>query len=194
VFGMIVDSLILAGGRSSRLGHSDKQKLQIGGETLLQRSVDAVRQAGARHLVIVGDEGVDDVPAVREDPAFGGPVAAIAAGLRALPVDADVVLVIACDMPGIARALSALLDGFAADGAIAVDRGRRQHLAIVVRTAALTSAISQLPTVVDASMRALLGTLDLVEVVVPEGSTDDIDTWDDAARFGATRPIDRSHP
>jgi hypothetical protein len=31
-------------------------------------------------------------------------------------------------------------------------------------------------------------------VVVPEGSTDDIDTWDDAARFGATRPTDRSHP
>src|SRR5690606_27635971 len=111
VFGMIVDSLILAGGRSSRLGHSDKRKLVIDGETLLARAVDAVRQVAARHIVIVGDEGVDDVPTVREQPAFGGPVAAIAAGLRALPDDADAVLVIACDMPGIARALPALLDG-----------------------------------------------------------------------------------
>jgi molybdopterin-guanine dinucleotide biosynthesis protein A len=194
VFGMIVDSLILAGGRSSRLGDSDKQKLQIDGETLLHRSVDAAQRAGARHVVIVGDEGVDDVPAVREEPAFAGPVAAIAAGLRALPGDADAVLVIACDMPHVDAALPVLLAGFERGGAIAVDRGRRQQLAIVVRTTALAAAIGQMPTVVDASMRALLGTLDLVEVVVPEGSTDDIDTWDDAARFGATHPTDRSHP
>jgi molybdopterin-guanine dinucleotide biosynthesis protein A len=194
VFGMIVDSLILAGGRSSRLGHSDKQKLQVEGETLLQRAVDAVREAGARRVVIVGDEGVDAVPVVREDPAFAGPVAAIAAGLRALPGDAEAVLVIACDMPGVATALPVLLDAFAGDGVIAVDRGHRQNLVMAATTAALSAAIDRLPTVVDASMRALLGTLDLVEVVVPEGSTDDIDTWDDAARFGATRPTDRSHP
>jgi molybdopterin-guanine dinucleotide biosynthesis protein A len=194
VFGMIVDSLILAGGRSSRLGDSDKQKLQIAGETLLHRSVNAVQRSGARHVIIVGDEGVDAVPTVREDPTFAGPVAAIAAGLSALPGDADAVLVLACDMPKIDAALSALLMAYERDGAIAVDRGRRQHLAIVVRATALATAIDQLPTVVDASMRALLGTLDLVEVVVPEGSTDDIDTWDDAAKFGITRTIDRSPP
>jgi molybdopterin-guanine dinucleotide biosynthesis protein A len=191
---MIVDSLILSGGRSSRLGDSDKQKLQIDGESLLHRAVATVRTAGARHIVIVGDEGVDGVPAVREDPAFAGPVAAIAAGLRALPGDAGAVLVIACDMPGVEAALPVLLDAFAHDGVIAVDRGRRQQLAIVVRPRALAAAIDRLPSVVDASMRALLGTLDLIDVVVPEGSTDDIDTWDDAARFGATRPTDRSTP
>ncbi len=185
VFGMIVDALILAGGRSSRLGDSDKQNLLIAGETLLRRSVGAVRRSGARQVIVVGDEGVDDVPAVREDPAFAGPVAAIAAGLRALPGDAEAVLVIACDMPAVDAALPVLLTAFMGDGVIAVDRGRRQHLAIVVRSAALESAIDQLPSVVDASMRALLGSLDLVEVAVPEGSTDDIDTWDDAARFGA---------
>lgn len=191
---MIVDALILAGGRSSRLGDSDKQKLQIEGETLLQRAVDAVREVGARRVVIVGDEGVDAVPVVREDPAFAGPVAAIAAGLRALPGDADAVLVIACDMPGAATALPVLLDAFTGDGVIAVDRGQRQNLVMAATTAALLAAIDRLPAVVDASMRALLGTLDLIDVVVPEGSTDDIDTWDDAARFGATRPIDRSPP
>lgn len=191
---MIVDSLILAGGRSSRLGDSDKQKLQIGGKTLLHRAVGAARGVGARHVVIVGDEGVDDVPAVREEPAFAGPVAAIAAGLRTLPGDADVVLVLACDMPGVDAALPGLLDAFAGDGAIAIDRGRRQNLVVAVTPRALRAAIDSLPSVADASMRALLGTLDLVEVVVPEGSTDDIDTWDDAARFGATRPIDRSTP
>ncbi|GHF08969.1 hypothetical protein GCM10011600_07380 [Pseudolysinimonas yzui] len=185
VFGMIVDALILAGGRSSRLHHSDKQKLQIGGTTLLQGSVDAVFASGARRVIVVGDEGTDDAPAVREEPAFAGPVAAIAAGLRALPGDADAVLVIACDMPGVASALPTLLGAFTGDGVIAVDRGRRQQLTIAVSPDALKAAIARLPTIIDASMRALLGSLDLVEVVVPEGSTDDIDTWDDAARFGA---------
>lgn len=183
---MIVDALILAGGRSSRLGHSEKQHLRIGGETVLQRAVAAVRAVEPREFVIVGDEGVDDVVAVREDPAFAGPVAAIAAGLPALPGDADAVVVIACDMPRVAAALPVLLDGFAGDGAIAVDRGRRQHLLLAATPSALAAALDRIPTVVEASMRDLLSTLDLVEVGVPDGSTDDIDTWDDAARFGAT--------
>lgn len=182
---MIVDALILAGGRSSRLGGSDKWNLRIAGISLLDRSIRAVRHAGARSVVVVGDETADAVVTVREDPAFAGPVAAIAAGLTALPGTADAVLVIACDMPGIDVALPALLDGFRGDGVIAVDRGRRQQLAIVVAPAALASAVAALPTVVDASMRGLLDGLDLTGVVVPDGATDDIDTWSDVERFGA---------
>ncbi len=182
---MIVDALILAGGRSSRLGHSEKQRLLIAGETLLRGAVDAARRSGARHVVVVGDDGVDGALTVREHPAFAGPVAAIAEGRRALPGGADAILVIACDMPGVGSALALLVAGFTGDGAIALDRGRRQHLTIAVRPEALDAAIGRLPSVVDASMRELLGNLELVEVVVPEGSTDDIDTWDDAARFGA---------
>jgi molybdopterin-guanine dinucleotide biosynthesis protein A len=189
VFGMILDALILAGGRSSRLGGSDKRKLVLDGETLLRRSVRAVEDAGARTVIVVGDGEVDGAQTAREEPAFGGPVAAIAAGMRAHPGSADAMLVIACDMPGIADALAPLLDGFRADGVIAVDRGRRQQLAIVVGPVPLRDALAALPTVVDASMRALLAHLDLSEIVVPDGSTDDIDTWDDAARFGAVTPM-----
>jgi len=189
---MIVDALILAGGRSSRLGGSDKWNLRIAGVTLLDRSIRAVRHAGARSVVVVGDEAADAVVTVREDPAFAGPVAAIAAGLTALAGTADAVLVIACDMPGIDAALPALLGGFRGDGVIAVDRGRRQQLAIVVAPAALASVVATLPTVVDASMRGLLDGLDLTEVVVPDGATDDIDTWSDAERFGAV-PMTGAH-
>jgi molybdopterin-guanine dinucleotide biosynthesis protein A len=182
---VIVDALILAGGRSSRLGHSDKRKLQIAGKSLLDGAIDAVRAVGARQVIVVGDEGADGVPAVREEPPFAGPVAAIAAGLGALDGDADAVIVIACDMPAVTAAVGELVTAFAGDGAIAVDRGRRQQLAIVVNPTALEAAIERLPTPIDASMQALLASLDLVDVAVPEGSTDDIDTWDDAARFGA---------
>lgn len=186
---MIVDALILAGGKSSRLGGAAKSQLSVAGMSLLSRAVQAVADAGARRTVIVGDEGMDGVVAIREEPAFAGPVAAIAAGLRALPGDSDAILVLACDMPGIVSALPLLLSDFAGDGAIAVDRGRRQPLATVIRPSALACALAGLPTVVDASMRDMLAALDLTEVVVPDGATDDIDTWDDAARLGATAPL-----
>jgi len=186
---MIVDALILAGGRSSRLGGVPKSQLSVAGVSLLSRTVNAVAHAAVRQTVIVGDEQMDAVVGIREDPAFAGPVAAIAAGLRALPGDADAVLILACDMPEIGAALPSLLADFAGDGAIAVDRGRRQQLAVVVRTSALESAVAMLPTVLDASMRELMSRLHLAEVCVPEGSTDDIDTWEDAERFGATSPL-----
>lgn len=185
---MIADALILAGGRSRRLGGSPKWELAIDGETLLERTIGAVRAAGVRDIVVVGGTAPAGIPVVREEPPFGGPVAALAAGLRELPGDADVVLVLASDMPGISAALPALLAPLDRDGAIAVDRGRHQHLALAVRPAPLAAALAALPTADGAPVRDLLARLDLRASPVPDGSTDDIDTWDDAARFGAVPP------
>lgn len=186
---MIVDALILAGGRSARLGGRAKSTLHLEGESLLARTVRVVRASAVRNLVVVGDEAPDGVAAVREQPAFGGPVAAVAAGVDALPDDADAVLVLACDMPGIGAALPALL---ARPGAIAVDRGRPQQLAIVATTASLRAALAALPAVQDAPMRALVDALALTPVPVPDGSTDDVDTWEDAARFGVAELAGRA--
>lgn len=184
---MIVDALILAGGRSSRLDGVGKQRMVVSGLTLLERTVRAAVGAGTRDVVVVGDDRVDGVVAVREQPAFAGPVAAIAAGLDALTAGSEAVLVLACDMPDVARATPALLAEFAGDGVVAVDRGQRQQLAFLAALPALRRAVAALPTVVDASVRALLAELDLTDVVVPDGTTDDIDTWDDAARHGIVR-------
>lgn len=184
---MIVDALILAGGRSSRLGGSAKRDLEVDGVSLLAHTVAAVRAVGAAHVVVVGDEGMDGVVTTREDPPFTGPVAAIARGLRALPSTSSAVFVLACDMPGISAALPILVASFSGDGVVAVDRGRRQQLAFLADTVALRRAVEGLPTVVDTPVRALLDRLDLGEVVVPDGATDDIDTWEDAARFGILR-------
>jgi molybdopterin-guanine dinucleotide biosynthesis protein A len=98
-----------------------------------------------------------------------------------LPGDSDAILVLACDMPAIAEALPLLL---AAPDMIAVDRERPQQLAIVASTASLVGAVAALPRVEDAAVRDLVAGLALSPVAVPEGSTDDVDTWDDAARFG----------
>lgn len=183
---MIVGALILAGGRSSRLGGSAKWELAVDGVSLLESTLAAVRSAGAAHVVVVGDERIDGAVTVREDPAYSGPVAAIAAGAAHLPADPiDLLFVVATDMPRLGVALPQLVAGANADGAIAVDRGVRQQLLLAVAPSALRRALDALPTVVDAPVRALLAELDLAEVAVPDGSTDDIDTWDDAARFGA---------
>ena len=215
------DAIILAGGRSSRLGGSPKAELTYDGETLLHRSIKAAR--GARRLVVVGPpfRGLPpDVLSCREDPPFAGPAEAIAAGLARLcaadgtpaghpegppgvpaaqpHADADgYVLVLACDMPRAAEAVGALLqaihagkgrDGAGRDGAMAASGdGRRQPLAAFYRTAALQRAVADTAArnaLNHGSVFALLASLDVQAVTVPAGSTDDVDTWDDAAILG----------
>nr|WP_246223589.1 NTP transferase domain-containing protein [Pseudarthrobacter psychrotolerans] len=120
------DAVILAGGRSSRLGGVPKQSLTYDGDSLLRRSAAAA--GGARAAVVVGPEAGEvlarEVPAgflrCREEPPFGGPAAAIAAGLAALAT-ADgnrppLTLVLACDMPNVGQAVSALKAALRAAG------------------------------------------------------------------------------
>lgn len=119
---MEFDALILAGGRSSRLGGVPKSQLMYDGATLLSRSLSAA--AGARATVVVGpDPG--ELPAgvltCREEPAFTGPAAAIAAGMAALerargPLRAAMTLILACDMPKADQAVAALRAALADHG------------------------------------------------------------------------------
>ncbi|APX01340.1 molybdenum cofactor guanylyltransferase [Arthrobacter sp. QXT-31] len=191
---MDFDAIILAGGRSSRLGGSPKSALMFDGATLLERSLAAA--AGARHTVVVGPAVAGLPPWVltsREDPPFAGPAAAIAAGLAALrgAGPADKVLVLACDMPGVGAAVRALreaLPGSGADGVLAASAdGRLQPLVGFYGTAVLERAVQEAAArnaLVHGSVFALLASLDVQAVAVPAGSTDDVDTWDDAAALG----------
>ena len=191
---MDFDAIILAGGRSSRLGGSPKSALMFDGATLLERSLAAA--AGARHTVVVGPEAAG-LPAgvlnCREDPPFAGPAAAVAAGLDALRAAgrADLVLVLACDMPragDAVRALREALPGTGADGVMASSAdGRLQPLAGFYGTAVLERAVQDAAArnaLAHGSVFALLASLDVQAVAVPAGSTDDVDTWDDAAALG----------
>lgn len=123
---MLLDAIVLAGGRSSRLGGSPKAELLVEGRRLVDIAVEAALAAGSRQVVVVGPDALAPLPAAvtltREDPSFGGPAAALAAGISALealvgpsalaePSAApDALLVLACDMPGAESALPALLD------------------------------------------------------------------------------------
>lgn len=185
---MDFDAVVLAGGRSSRLGGTEKALLEIGGRRLLDLTLDAVTDA--RRTVVVGEVTVPPgILVTREFPAFGGPAAAIAAGLAVLDSDADHTLVLACDMPRVSEVVAALL---AAGGGLAVDEGREQYLAGLYPSVALRRSVSPgsgTGPVDGRSVRSLLAAIEaavpLARIAVPAGSTHDIDTWTDAELFGA---------
>lgn len=106
--------VILAGGRSRRLGRVRKPQLEFRGRTLLDHALVAGR--GACHQVVVGPPELSVPPGVRrvrEDPPFGGPVAGIGAGVAELDrvgCSAQWLLVTACDHPYAEAAARALFD------------------------------------------------------------------------------------
>lgn len=173
------DAIVLTGGRGTRLGGVDKANLPLGGRTLLDRALASV--SGAAHVVQVGPE------------VSGGPVAALTWGLPRLR--ADMVVVLACDMPllggtTVQRLVAALDAAEDTDGALLVDAGGQpQYLAAVYRRAALHAAVRRLAADIGeihgASMRSLLTPLRLTAVPAQPEETVDCDTWDDVDRARA---------
>lgn len=182
-------AIVLAGGRSSRMG-TDKAALTLKGRSLLARTVAAC--AGWEPIVVVAAAVPGDVPAgvvvTLEDPPFGGPVAGIAAGLAALPDVPDEVLLLACDLPCAAQVVAALgAAPLGPDGCCLVDaEGWPQYLAGRYRGAALAEAIARLDTPRDVSVRRLLGGVEL-HLVPADGITADVDTPGQADAAGLDR-------
>ncbi|MCM3661915.1 NTP transferase domain-containing protein [Georgenia satyanarayanai] len=183
------DAVVLAGGTGRRLGGVLKPQVEVGGRRLLDHVLDAT--TAASRVVVVAPEAVpvpDGVTRTLEDPPHGGPVAGIAAGLRALGEGEALVLVLACDLPGAAAAVPRLLaaaEGRIADGdgvVLSDDGGREQWLLGLYARPALEAAIASVAAaggVRGAPVRALVGPLLLLAVPAAQGEVRDIDTWAD---------------
>jgi molybdopterin-guanine dinucleotide biosynthesis protein A len=135
--------IVLAGGRSSRMG-TPKAALEWHGSTLLRRTVGIVERAAGGPVVVVRAPGQDLPPLppqteVVDDPREGlGPVQGLAAGLAALTGRAEAAFVSSTDMPFlhpafVRRVLRAVQDG--ADVGLPVARGYPQPLAASYRVA-----------------------------------------------------------
>lgn len=205
---MLIDALVLAGGRSSRLDFTPKSELVFLGQSLLERALSAV--SGAHTVVVIGPQPPLPLPGntivARENPPFGGPAAAIAAGVDALLASgrspSQYAIVLACDMPGIGPAVRTLIDALGsidsagsapeADGVIAIDdRHHLQPLAAIYNTARMGEVIAQhrrTHSLDGMSAFQLIRELRLIEVMIPAHATDDIDTWADVEKFGITHP------
>lgn len=173
-------AVILAGGQASRLGGADKATIELGGRSLLERTLDAVVDAG--EVVVVGQQVPTERPAtfVLEDPRHGGPVAGLLTGRDSLLRTFPTIAVLAVDMPHLTSSTFRRLHEAAVghEGAVLTQDGRRQ-LAFVVETARLDAVRPDREAQHGLAVRALLEPLDLVEVAALGQEARDVDTWSD---------------
>jgi molybdenum cofactor guanylyltransferase len=134
--------IVLAGGRSSRMG-TPKAALEWHGSTLLRRTVGIIARVADGPVVVVRARGQELPPLptgteVVDDPREGlGPVQGLATGLAALTGRAETAFVSSTDMPFlhpafVRRVLRAAQEG--ADVGLPLARGYPQPLAASYRT------------------------------------------------------------
>ncbi|WP_405554166.1 NTP transferase domain-containing protein [Streptomyces sp. NBC_01171] len=188
------DAVVLAGGGARRLGGADKPGVQVGGRALLDRVLAACVDAVT--TVVVADPRATARPVrwAREEPAGGGPVAALDAGLRL--TTAEYAVVLSADLPFLGadtvhRLLAALRDSDADGAMLTDDDGRDQPLVAAYRTASLRGALADLAPehgehggLTGLPLRRLTGALRLTRLTDPLASFD-CDTWEDIAHARA---------
>jgi len=165
-----VAGAVLAGGASSRMGRP-KAFIEVGGQTLLDRAVAALSDAGANPIVVVGGDrraveaaGHRFVP---DEHPGEGPLGGIISALGA--ADTELVVVLACDLLeasplAVTRLIAAL---GTADVAVPVVDGHAQWLHAVWRRSAERTLRTAFDRGERAPRRALNG---LVDVEVFGGS------------------------
>ena len=134
--------IVLAGGRSSRMG-TPKAALEWHGSTLLRRTAEILARVADGPVVVVRAPG-QALPAlppaveVVDDPREGlGPVQGLAAGLAAVAGRAEIAFVCSTDLPFLHPAFARRVMRAAAEGAdvgLPVARGYPQPLAAAYRT------------------------------------------------------------
>jgi molybdopterin-guanine dinucleotide biosynthesis protein A len=178
-------AVVLAGGHARRMSGVDKAMLVVDGIPLLHRVLAAV---GDVPVVVVGPQRPVPVEVrwTREEPAGGGPVAGLAAGLAALDLPSSaLVAVLAADLAALTSSTLARLrvEGVEGDGAVLVDEdGREQWLISAWRLGALRAAMPADPA--GRSLRSVLGALDPARVTALPGECADVDTPADLRAFG----------
>jgi molybdopterin-guanine dinucleotide biosynthesis protein A len=169
-------AVVLAGGRSRRMGH-DKATLRLGERTLMQQVIETVAPLFPRLVVSVAAPRADlPWPQVCDEPPGQGPLGGLCAALW--QVDTPWIFALATDMPFVAPALVealAVLRNDAVDAVVPRVHGHPQPLAAFYSTrcrapfAALLEGGERGGS--DArrrSLRAALGTIAALYVDEPE--------------------------
>ena len=116
---MLAGLILLAGGKSSRMG-TNKALLPIGGKATIEKIIDTLSPSFAQVVLVTNDQDTYrwlGVPMTSDVFPGQGPLAGIHAGLLTIPC--DVSLVVACDMPFVTANLGSYLVGIS-DGFDAV--------------------------------------------------------------------------
>lgn len=185
---MTVTAVVVAGGRSRRFG-SDKLAAPLGATTVLEHLLAAV--PAQWEIVVVGPKRPVGrrVGWTRESPPGGGPLAAVAAGVRC--VTTDLMVVVAGDMPWAGPVLERLADALAGSdphvaGVIGRDgEGYANPLLAAYRTSAVRA---HLPVPAHDRPARLLLDLPHLELEVDSRAASDVDTPEDLARAADEAP------
>ncbi len=95
---------ILTGGRASRLGGARKARLTVGGKTIIERQLEALRHVAAPIYAVTSAEGEAKADSTRTRRFPGrGALGGIYTAIDASPHDR--MLVVGCDMPFLSAAL-----------------------------------------------------------------------------------------
>lgn len=190
----MASAAILVGGRASRFGGRDKSALVVGGRTILERQLDALRHITSDIVLVKSapdagshTESELDGPTeaarrlgcrlIRDRVRDAGPLGGLDAALAA--ARDDVLLLLACDMPFVTTALLEHLlanaDGFEA---VVPRTDRGYHPLCAVYTRACQATVSRR---LAQRMLAMVGLLEAVRtrVIGPE----------DIERFGPGRRL-----
>lgn len=191
-----VEIVLLAAGRSSRMGGPNKLMALFDGKPLVRRTAErAIESRAARTIVVTGHQadrvrsalrGIDVVLADNRDFATGL-ASSLKAGIAAVSPEASGAMIMLGDMPGVSRAdLDRLIDAFAAAGGHSIVRatfrGKRGNPVILPRH--LFPAIAHLEG--DTGARHLVEAegADVIDVEIGEGAFVDVDTPDALASAG----------
>jgi molybdenum cofactor cytidylyltransferase len=142
-----VAALVLAAGRSNRMGGANKLLQEVDGQPLLLHAVDAAEGSQARPVVVVTGHARDAVAGLlrhraivqAHNPAHdSGMASSLRTGLSALPEDVDGVVVLLGDMPAVtAKTVDRLIAAFdptAGAGIVAAAHdGRRGNPVLLAR-------------------------------------------------------------
>ena len=181
----IPDSLIVAGGKATRMGGLDKAMLPLGlsGKTLLE---DIIKSCPGKVFVVgypreLGTEKKNRITWVPDLNPDGGPAAGIWSGLA--KVTSEYVFVSGADQTLSADTVSKLIaKAHGSDGAWAIrSDGSGQPLCAVVRTELLRELLAPTQGINQSPLR-LMSSLNMVGVEVNPNQVVDFDTWQDVAK------------
>jgi len=181
----IPDSLIVAGGKATRMGGLDKAMLPIGlrGKTLIE---DVIESCPGKVFVVgypreLGTENNNLVTWVTDLNPGGGPAAGIWSGIP--HVSTEYVFVSAADQTLSAETVSQLIGkAHGNDGAWAIrSDGSGQPLCACVRVDLLRDLLAPTQGINQSPLR-LLSSLKMVGVEVNPDQVVDFDTWQDVAK------------
>lgn len=190
----LVFAVVLAAGRSSRMGGPNKLMAQFAGEPLVRKvAAQAAASKAAATFVVTGHQAERVTAALRglalrivRNPDFAsGLAASLKAGVAALPRTASGALIVLGDMPGVRTAdLDRMIDAFEVTGGKVIVRatanGRRGNPVILPRS--LFPDVAGLEG--DTGARRLVEAGPVIDVEFGCGAETDVDTPEAMALAG----------